>query len=312
MPVRGRGGEGVKISHLIFADDTLIFCKTNEDQITFLSWLLMWFEAISGLKVNLDKSELFPMGNVENMEELAFELGCKVGRLPSTYLVMSLGAPFKSVAIWDGVEERFHKRLDMWKHQYISKGGRVTLIKSMLSSLPIYLMSILQLQRGVGLRLEQIQRDFLWGGGALVQRRQLVRWATICLDKRKGGLGVKSLSTLNKALLCKWSWRFAKERRALWNQVIRGKYGEDQGGWCSQDVSEGYGVGLWKAIRKFGHLVSSKFSFVVGNVQRVSFWKDTLCGDTPLCVSFPSLFALVDPKEAWMKDVWPGTASGGS
>ena len=121
MPVRGRGGEGVKISHLIFADDTLIFCKTSEDQITFLSWLLMWFEAISGLKVNLDKSELFPMGNVENMEELAFELGCKVGRLPSTYLVMSLGAPFKSVAIWDEVEERFHKRLDMWKHQYISK-----------------------------------------------------------------------------------------------------------------------------------------------------------------------------------------------
>ena len=212
MPVRGRGGEGVKISHLIFADDTLIFCKTSEDQITFLSWLLMWFEAISGLKVNLDKSELFPMGNVENMEELAFELGCKVGRLPSTYLVMSLGAPFKSVAIWDEVEERFHKRLDMWKHQYISKGGRVTLIKSMLSSLPIYLMSILQLQRGVGLRLEQIQRDFLWGGGALVQRPQLVRWATICLDKRKGGLGVKSLSTLNKALLCKWSWRFANER----------------------------------------------------------------------------------------------------
>ena len=86
------------------------------------------------------------------------------------------------------------------------------MIKSMLSSLPIYLMSILQLQRGVGLRLEQIQRDFLWGGGALVQRPQLVRWATICLDKRKGGLGVKSLSTLNKALLCKWSWSFANER----------------------------------------------------------------------------------------------------
>ena len=98
---------------------------------------------------------------------------------------------------------------------------------------------------------------------------------------------VKSLSTLNKALLCKWSWRFAKERRALWNQVIRGKYEEENGGWCSRDVREGYGVGLWKTIRKFGHLVNSRFSFVVGNGQRVSFWKDTWCGDTP-CV-FPSL-----------------------
>ena len=265
--VRGKGGEGVKISHLLFADGTLIFCKANKDQVTFLSWLLMWFEAISGLKVNLDKSELIPMGNVENVEELASELGCKVGSLPSNYLGMPFGAPFKFVAAWDGVEERFRKRLIMWKHQYISKGGRITLIRSTLSNLPIYFMSILQIPRGVRLMLERIQRDFLWGGGALDRRPRLVRWATMCLDKRKGGLGVKSFSLLNKALLCKWSWHFAKDRGALWNQVIRGKYGEERGGWYSWDVREGYGVGLWKTIRKLGHIVSSRISFVVGNSQ---------------------------------------------
>ena len=54
---------------------------------------------------------------MENVEELAFDLGCKVGSLPSTYLGMPLGAPFKSVAIWDGVEERFRKRLAVWKRQ---------------------------------------------------------------------------------------------------------------------------------------------------------------------------------------------------
>ena len=110
----------------------------------------MWFEAISGLKVNLDKSELFLVGIGENVEELASELGCKVGRLPSTYLGRPLGAPFKSVAIWDGVDGRFRKRLAMWKRQYISKGGRITLIKSTLSNLPIYLMFIFQLPRGSG------------------------------------------------------------------------------------------------------------------------------------------------------------------
>ena len=91
----------------------------------------------------------------------------------------------------------------MWKRQYISKGGRITLIRS--SSLPIYYMSILHLPRVVKLKLEQIQRNFLWGEGALEQRLHLVTWTTICLDKRKGGLRVKrlSLSTLNKALLCK-------------------------------------------------------------------------------------------------------------
>ena len=107
--------------------------------------------------------------------------------------------------------------------------------------------------------------------GHLGRRPHLVRWAIVCLDKRKGGLGVKSLSTLNKALLCKWSWLFANKKGALWNQVIRGIYGEEQGRWCSRDVREGYGVGLWKAIRKLGHIVSNRLSFVVGNGQMVSF-----------------------------------------
>ena len=40
-----------------------------------LSWLLMWFEAISGLRINLDKSEILPVGRVENLENLALEAG---------------------------------------------------------------------------------------------------------------------------------------------------------------------------------------------------------------------------------------------
>ena len=129
--------------------------------MTFLCCLLMWFEAICGLKVNLDKSELIPLGRVENVDDLAGELGCKVGSFPSSYLGMPLGASFNSVAAWDGIEERFRKRLAMWKRQYVSKGGRITLIRSSLSSLSIYFMSILHLLRLVRMRLERIQRDFL-------------------------------------------------------------------------------------------------------------------------------------------------------
>ena len=92
--------------------------------MVFFSWLLMCFEAISGLKINLDKSEILPVGRVDNVEELAFELGCKVGALPSYYL----GAAHNSVTGWDGMEKRFQKRLAMWKRQFISKGGTITLI----------------------------------------------------------------------------------------------------------------------------------------------------------------------------------------
>ena len=88
---------------MLFDNDTLTFCKAREEHLTWLCWLLMWFEAISRLRVNLEKNELIPVGRVENMEELAEEFSYKVGRLPSTYLGMSLGAPFKSVAAWDGI-----------------------------------------------------------------------------------------------------------------------------------------------------------------------------------------------------------------
>ena len=105
--VKGRSEEGILISHLLFANDTLVFCKPLQDQLTYLSWLLMWFEAASGLRINLEKSELIPVGRVENMDDLAWEFGYSLGSLPTTYLGMPLGAPFKSVTVWDGVEERF-------------------------------------------------------------------------------------------------------------------------------------------------------------------------------------------------------------
>ncbi|RVW54227.1 Nuclear cap-binding protein subunit 1 [Vitis vinifera] len=78
----------------------------------------------------------------------------------------------------------------MWKRQYISKGGRLTLVKSMLASLPIYFMSLFRMPRRVRLRLGKIQRDFLWGDGALESKPHVVKWDIVCLDKGKGGLGL--------------------------------------------------------------------------------------------------------------------------
>ena len=85
-------GEDLTISHLLYADDTFLFCKADEDQLKFLSWILMWFKAMSSLKINLNKSEIIPIGPVTNTEELASELGCKIGSLPTSYLGLPLGA----------------------------------------------------------------------------------------------------------------------------------------------------------------------------------------------------------------------------
>ena len=69
--VGGRGGDGEEISHLLFADDTIIFCEASQERVTHLCWLLMWFEAMSGLKINFEKSKVIPAGEVDLLEELA-------------------------------------------------------------------------------------------------------------------------------------------------------------------------------------------------------------------------------------------------
>uniref|UniRef100_A0A2N9GLC7 Isopropylmalate dehydrogenase-like domain-containing protein n=1 Tax=Fagus sylvatica TaxID=28930 RepID=A0A2N9GLC7_FAGSY len=81
----------------------------------------------SGLKINLSKSELVPVGPVPNVPELAGIMGCSVASLPLTYLGLPLGASFKMKSIWAEVVERMEKRLAGWKRLYLSKGGRVEL-----------------------------------------------------------------------------------------------------------------------------------------------------------------------------------------
>ena len=140
-----------------------------------------------------------------------------------------------------GVEER----LANWKRKYISKDGRLTLIRSTLSNMPIYVMSLLfRLLRKVKIRLEKIKREFLWGGGNLERKIHLVNWGAVCLNKEKGGLGIHSLSNFNKALLGKWNWRFALEGNFVWRNIISLKYGVEDGGWFFNIPRDNYEVGL--------------------------------------------------------------------
>lgn len=89
-------GEGRDLLHLLLFDDTLIFCNTNSENLRYLSWVFLWFEAISGLKVNRDKSEVIPVGRIESLEDVVSMMGCRVGKFPTSYLGLPLGGFFKS------------------------------------------------------------------------------------------------------------------------------------------------------------------------------------------------------------------------
>ena len=172
----GRRGEGLCVSHLLFADDTILFCDADEDQILHIRMLLLCFQAMIGLKVNALKSEMVSIGEVPNIHILVDILGCWIGSLPMTYLGMPLGASHKSPTIWNPILEKIECKLAGWKKIYLSKGGRLTLLKSTLSSLPTYFLSLFTILSHVANKIERLQRDFLWRDS----KTHLVGWDKVC------------------------------------------------------------------------------------------------------------------------------------
>ena len=144
------------VSHLLFADDTLVFCDVDPSQIVNLRAILARFEEVLGLRINLGKSELVPVGVVHNLEALVGLLGCGQSSLLLEYLGLPLVAKFKDLSVWNPILERMERRLAGWKILYLSKGGKVTLIKSSLLSLPTYFLSLFPLSGKVAKRMEKL------------------------------------------------------------------------------------------------------------------------------------------------------------
>ena len=171
---------GVRISHLLFADDTILFCDASREQLLSIRLALSCFQAFTSLKVNVGKSEIVPVGEVNNLVALASILQCRAGSLPTKYLGMPLGTSFKAASIWNPILEKMEKKLLGWKRLYLSTGGRLTLLRSTLTSLPTYSLSLFTIHKTVAARMESIQRNFLWGSSEGSFKYPLVAWT--CRD----------------------------------------------------------------------------------------------------------------------------------
>ena len=165
----------MEVSHLQFADDTLLFMEA--DRTCFLNFLriLEVFRSISGLRVNLNKSTILGINTDPIiLQELATLSSCEIGELPIKYLGIPLGGNPRKIDFWDPVLTKIAKRLDGWKKAFLSSGGRLTLIHFVLDSIPIYYLSLFKSPISVINSMEKIMRDFLWDGGDLVGGDHLV------------------------------------------------------------------------------------------------------------------------------------------
>jgi len=148
------------LSILQYADDTILFLDHDLEKAKNLKLLLCAFEQVSGLKINFHKSELFCFGEADVARQEYVDLfGYKSGDLPLKYLGIRIHYRKLKNVDWRAVVEHFEKRLSSWKSKHLSIGGRLTLINSVLSSLPMYMMSF-ALPKGVLKKLDYFRSRF--------------------------------------------------------------------------------------------------------------------------------------------------------
>jgi len=127
------------VSHLQFADDTLILGEKSWANIRSLRAVLILFQELSGLKVNFSKSLLVGMNVPRSwLSEADMVLKCKVSSIPFMYLGLPIGGNARRLDFWEPVIKRIQARLWGWSSKFLSLGGRLVLLKSVLSSLPVY------------------------------------------------------------------------------------------------------------------------------------------------------------------------------
>nr|GEU79589.1 RNA-directed DNA polymerase, eukaryota [Tanacetum cinerariifolium] len=173
------------------------------------------------------------------------KIGCNTLKTLFSYLGSKVVGCMSHTQSWNETIERMTCRLSKWKLKTLSIGGRLTLLKSVLGSMPIYHMSLFKVQKKVLHRMESM-RSYFFNGAELSSKKSVwVKWKHALASKDKGSLGVSSLFALNRALIFKWVWHFITQGSSLWARVIKALHGYD--GKIGQKVKSCY-PSLWLDI----------------------------------------------------------------
>ncbi|XP_074267269.1 uncharacterized protein LOC141590593 [Silene latifolia] len=215
----------MKLTHLMFADDLLMFCRGNAHSMVLLLRAFSAFSNASGLKMNPQKSCAYFSGVQSGLKHDILSIsGFLEGTLPFKYLGVPITAGRLKIKDCASLIDKIVNRVRSLGAKKLSFAGRLTLVSSVLSTMHTYWASMFVLPQGVIKRVDAICRNFLWEGGADYNKAPLLAWQKVCSPKKEGGLGLKWSLTWNIATVGKLAWYVATRPDKLWVQWVHHVY----------------------------------------------------------------------------------------
>jgi ribonuclease HI len=214
------------ISHLLFADDCLLFFKATKEEAQAVNNALNLFQRCTGQLLSVNKcSVLFSqVCPTEAQEEVKTALKVTSYTFEEKYLGLPTPDGRMKGEHFQPIMDRFTKRLTNWAEKFMSHGAKDILIKAVAQALPGFVMGVFKMSAGFCDQFERLIRDFWWGDEQGQRKVHWLAWENMIKPKGKGGIGFRDISLFNQALLARQAWRLIQRPNSLCARVLKAKY----------------------------------------------------------------------------------------
>ncbi|KAG7537667.1 Ribonuclease H domain [Arabidopsis suecica] len=262
------------INHLLFADDTMFFCRSNPKSCHKLMEIITRYGEASGQLINFDKSAI----TFSKKTPLAMKIAAKqkLGINKEGGVGKYLGLPEhfgrRKKDIFTSIVDRIRQRSHSWTSRFLSAAGKQILLKSVLAAMPLYAMSCFKLPLSLCKRIQSILTRFWWDDKPDKRKISWVAWNTLTLPKSEGGLGFREIEQFNDALLGRISWKILHFPDSLLARVLLGKYCREKN-FLEVTASSSCSHG-WRSILAGREVLLKGLGWTVGDGSSINIWKD--------------------------------------
>ena len=212
-------GRHAKLRLSLYADDAVVFINSIKQDVDMVIRIMQRFGDATGLHINLEKSSVAPIRCQDvNLDDiLASFSGQRVG-FPLTYLGIPITIGRLRLVHLQSIKDKALTKLSGWQCRLLNPGGRRVLVRSVLSSLPVYMLTVLKPPKAFVKDFDRVRRRFLWAGNQQLHGGKCkVSWARLQRPIERGGLGIIDLELFSRALRLRWLWGQWKYPGRPWN-----------------------------------------------------------------------------------------------